>query len=108
MVDVVCFGEGVVALWEESTDCGEETGALVLGEFSAEGVDGDVDGSSVSLKGENASHNVCRRPVNRLAEGVEVLQVSFVERVTDDFDVEVIEVGGGDAVTEVLRYSEMP
>lgn len=103
MVDVVCFGERVVSLGEEATDGGKETGALFLGELSTEGVDGDVDGPSVGLERENASHDICRRPINRLAEGVEVLEVGLVERVADDFDIEVIEVSGRDAVTEVLR-----
>lgn len=35
------------------------------------------------------------------AEVVEVFEVGFVEGVADDFDVEVVEVRGGEAVAEV-------
>jgi hypothetical protein len=34
---------------------------------------------------------------------VEILKVSFVEGVADDFNVEVVKVRGGEAISEVRR-----
>jgi hypothetical protein len=35
---------------------------------------------------------------------VEVLEVGFIEGIADDFDVEVIKVRGGEAISEVGSY----
>ena len=95
MLDVVRTGEQVVSLRVEFSYGREQSGALFLGELSAEGVDGDVDGAAVGFEGEDAGHELGRRSADGLAEGVEVLEVGFVECVADDLDVEVVQVGGG-------------
>ena len=104
LVDVVRLRELVVPLGEEPADRGEELRALLLLELGAEGVDGDVDRAAVGLEGEDAEHDVCGGPAEGAAEGGEVLEVGFVERVADDLDVEVVEVGCGHGVPEVVGY----
>ena len=47
-------------------------------------------------------HDLPSRPAYFIgAEPVEVFEVGFVERVADDFDVEVVKVGRGEAIAEV-------
>lgn len=70
-------------------------------EVCAEGVYGDVDGTSVCFEGEDFGHDFEGGAADFLAEGVEVFEVGFVEGVTDDFDVEVVEIVGGEAFSEV-------
>ena len=101
LVDVICFCELVVSLGEEAADGRKEARALFLGELCVERVDRDVDRAPVGLERENARHDVGRWTIDGCAEGVEVFEVGFVERVADDFDVEVVEVRGREAVTEV-------
>ena len=101
LLDVVGAREHVVALGEEAADGGEELCALLLGELRAEGIDGDIDCTAVSLEGERGVHDVRGGSPDAAAEGVEVLEVGLVERVADDLDVEVVEIGSGDGVAEV-------
>jgi hypothetical protein len=77
---------------------------LFFGELGVEGVDGDVDGAAVGLEGEDALHDVGGGLPEGGAEVVEVFEVGFVDGVADDFDVEVVEVVGGEAVAEVGCY----
>ena len=94
LLDFVRFGEEVVACREQTTDRREQPGALLLAQFGPERVDGDVDGTTVAFKRENVVHNLVRRPANfGLDELVKVLQVRLVQRVSNDFNVQVIEVG---------------
>jgi len=101
LVDIVCFGEGVVTFGIETADGREEFRALFFGEFGVEGVDGDVDGAAVGFELEDAGHVVGGGAAEGETVVVEVFEVGFVEGVADDFDVEVVEVGGGEAVAEV-------
>lgn len=97
--------KGVVALRIEASNCGEESCALLLGELGVEGVDCHAERAAVSFECEDAVHDLCGRPANLCsAEFVEVFEVCFVESVTDDLDVEVVEVGCGDAFSEVRGY----
>ncbi|KAI3477715.1 hypothetical protein L1887_60488 [Cichorium endivia] len=103
LVQFVCLGEQIVAGGEEFADGGEEACAVFLGERGAKRVDGDVDRASIRLEAEQLGHGLCGGSAQRDAEVVEVLEVGLVERVADDFDVEVVEVGCGDAFSKVGR-----
>lgn len=101
MIHVLCSGEHVVALGEETTDGWEELRAGFLGQLGVERVDGDVDGAAVGLEFEDGVHHGCGGLAEGGAEGVKVLEVGFVHCVADDFDVEVVEVVGGETAAEV-------
>lgn len=78
LIEVVCPSQNNVASWVEATDRGKQLGALLLGELSAERVDSDVDGASISFKSENVGHDLCGRVAEGEAEGVKVLEVGPV------------------------------
>lgn len=80
----------------------EQPCTLFLGELGVERVDGDGERAAVCFEGEDAVHDLSGRAADLGgAEVVEVFEVGFVESVADDFDVEVVKVGGGEAVAEV-------
>ena len=49
-------------------------------------------------------HDVGRGGAQGGAEVVKIFQVCLVERVPDDFNVEGIEIRGGEALSEVWSY----
>ena len=100
LIDIVRTRKLIVALREETTDGGEESGTLLFRELCAEGVDGDVYRTTVSLKGEDAGHDFSRWSTEFLTEGVKVFQVSLVKGVPNNFNVEVIEFGCRKTFTE--------
>lgn len=73
---------------------------VVLGQLSAERVDGDDDGSTVSFEGENLAHDVGSGAAKILAEVVESLKVRLVQSVSDDLDVHLIQILFADAIDE--------
>jgi hypothetical protein len=101
LIHIVRPRQHVVSFGVQAPDGREETGAAFFGEVGVEGVKGDVDGSTVGFKGEEFGHDLGGRGGQGLDEAMEVFEVGFVEGVSDDFDVEVVEVGGREAVAEV-------
>ena len=73
---------------------------VVLGQFGAEGVDGDNDSTSVGLESEDFTHDVSGGASQSLTECEKSLQVRLVERVSDDFNVHLVQVLFTDAVNE--------
>ena len=53
LINIVCSSESEGSFGVESTERGEEVGSLFFREGSAEGVDRDVEGSSIGFEGEN-------------------------------------------------------
>lgn len=76
---------------------------IVLGQLSAERVDGDDDGAAIGLEGEDLAHDVGSGAAESLAESVESLEISFVQSVSDDLDVHLVQVLLADAVDEEWR-----
>mmetsp|Transcript_34934 Transcript_34934/g.54445 ORF Transcript_34934/g.54445 Transcript_34934/m.54445 type:complete len:375 (+) Transcript_34934:166-1290(+) len=76
--------------------------SVIRGELSVERVDGDGDGSTVGLEFEDLAHDLSSLTTLELAVMVEVLQISLVEGVTDDFNVQLAQITlGGDTLLEV-------
>lgn len=60
LIDLVCSRQCVVASRVQSSNGREEGSALLFGELGAERIDGDVDGSTIGFKGQNARHDLGR------------------------------------------------
>lgn len=90
LFQLIRFSEDIVARGIKSSDRGEKTGAFLLAERGAERVDGDIDRSSVRLKGEKFGHGLGGRTAQCETEAVEIFQVGFVQGITDDFNVEIV------------------
>lgn len=58
LVNLISFGQLIIAFREETADSGEKLRALFLGELCVEGVDGDIDSPSISLKREDSVHDI--------------------------------------------------
>ena len=102
LLDLVRACEQVVALWVQAPDVREQACALLLAQLRPEGVDRHAQRAAVSLECEDFVHHLGGRPADMgRDEAVEVLEVGLVERVADDFDVEVVKVGRGEAIAEV-------
>lgn len=56
---VVCPGQLSEAFWVKLAAVGEELGAVLLGQFCAEGVDGDDEGSPVGLELQQRQEGQC-------------------------------------------------
>mmetsp|Transcript_8692 Transcript_8692/g.22694 ORF Transcript_8692/g.22694 Transcript_8692/m.22694 type:complete len:273 (+) Transcript_8692:469-1287(+) len=90
------------ALRVEETDGGvERLARLEVKRGDVDRVDGDIDRATVCLEEEDVAHHLACRATNALAEGVEVLEVRLVQRITDDLNVHLAEVIERYAVAKV-------
>lgn len=89
------------ALGVQAAEVGVQLLAVGLGELGAEGVDGDVECAPVCLECEDTRHDLVGWGREGLAECVEVFEVGLVQRVPDDFDIEVVQILRGQAVPKV-------
>lgn len=73
------------------------------GQARAEGVESNVDGPSVGLKVKKSLHDLVRGRGQRATEAVKVLEVGLVQSVSDDLNVELVQLGHAtlEAVLEV-------
>jgi hypothetical protein len=74
---------------------------LLLDELGAKGVESDIDSSSISFEGQNFMHDVRCWRAKRCAEVLEVFKASLIYSVTDDFNIQVVEIGCRETVSEV-------
>ena len=103
-LNIIRTGESIVAFGIETSDGREELCTLLLGELGAERVDGDVERAAIGFESENLAHDLGSRRWESLTELVEVFQIGLVQTVTDDLDIEIVEVLSREAVTEVGSY----
>ena len=79
---------------------------MLLGKVGAEGVNGDVDSTSICFEGEHPGHNFKGGSTDLFTDRVEIFEVGLVKGVADDFDVEVIEIVCGETVAEVWSFEQ--
>jgi hypothetical protein len=83
----------VIPRWIQVSNGREQASALFFAQVGAEGIDGYVDGAPVSFKSKDSVHVVVGWSSDgRRDEVVKVFEVRFVEGVSDNFDVQVIEI----------------
>lgn len=102
-IDIVCASKRIVAFRVQSSDGGEQLCTLFLGELSAERIDGDVECPAIGFKRENLAHDFGCGGWKGLTELMEIFEIRFVQAVTDDLDVQVVEVLRRQTIAEVGR-----
>lgn len=91
-IDIIRSGKRIVPFGEEAADRGEQPRSLLFGELGTEGVDGNVECTSVGFKSKDTGHDLRSGSRKGLAEFVEILEIGFVQGVTDNLNVEVIKI----------------
>lgn len=98
LIVVVCPRQSGQPIRIEFSDLGVQFRAIVLRQLGSERVDGDDDGTTVSLEGQDFAHSFGSGAAQFLAECEESLQIRLVQGVSDDFDIHLVQVLFADAV----------
>ncbi len=104
LVEVISFGESSKAIGVQPSTTRVQFGSIFLRELSAKRVDGNQECTPISLECENLAHNLSSGATCCFTKSVKVFEVSPVEGVADDFDVQFIQIVLRDAVQEVGGY----
>ena len=101
VINFVCPCQLVISRREKSPDVREQLCTLFFREFCVERIDRNVDGTPVCFEREYTMHYVGCWWAKRRTESVEIFKVGFVHGVTDDLNVQIVQVSSREAFTEV-------
>jgi hypothetical protein len=103
LVNLIRPRKSVIPFGKQPPNIREKLRPFFFRKLGVEGINGDVYRAPVGFEREDAGHDICCGGGIELggAEGEEIFEVGFVNGVSDDFDVEVVKVGSGEARFEV-------
>jgi len=86
------FGNSVQSFRIKETKCGIELLSIVSGQVCSEGIESDVDRTTICFKPEQFRHNFRRRTTKILTKFIKIFQIGLVEGVSDQFNIHFIQI----------------